>query len=116
LALLLYEKNEVEVMIYEIREYHAVEGKKTQLDDRFKNHTLDLFLRHNINVVGFWQKKEDPSILVYLCKFEDENQQKTAWKAFGADPDWQRIKTESEAEGPLTTQMNSTLLEPVPYF
>jgi hypothetical protein len=103
-------------MIYELREYHAAEGKKEQLDDRFKNHTMDLFLRHNIEVVGFWQKKDEPLILVYLCRFEDEQQQCKAWKAFAADPEWKRIKTESEAEGPLTTQLISTLLVPVPYF
>lgn len=103
-------------MIYELREYKAAEGKLEALHARFRDETLALFQKHGIEVVGFWSKKEDPSVLLYVCRFADEEQQKAAWAAFAADPDWKRVKAESEADGPLTTRMSSVILEPIPYF
>ncbi len=103
-------------MIYELREYQAAEGKIEKLHARFREDTMDLFKRHGVDVLGFWSRKDDPSILVYLCRFEDEEQKRAAWESFGSDPDWIRVKTESETDGPLTARMSSYLLEPVSYF
>ena len=103
-------------MIFELREYHAAEGKTEALHARFRDHTLELFERHGIEVAGFWSRKDDPSILVYVCRFESEEKRKAAWEAFGTDPDWIRVKKESESSGPLTTKMVSHTLEPVSYF
>ncbi|WP_421617233.1 NIPSNAP family protein [Brevibacillus sp. TJ4] len=103
-------------MIYELREYHAAEGKTEALHARFRDETMDLFLRHGISVLGFWTRKDDPSILVYLCRFDSEEQKQAAWAAFAADPDWIRVKKQSESAGPLTTKMVSHVLEPVSYF
>ena len=32
------------------------------------------------------------------------------WKAFQEDPEWQRVKNESEANGKLTEKIDSTFL------
>lgn len=102
-------------MIYEHREYIASEGKLEALHNRFKDHTLPLFQKHGINVVGFWTDHENPLKITYICKFSSLEAQRKAWEAFGSDPDWKKVKKDSESNGPLTISMNSVLLNPVEY-
>ena len=40
-------------MIYEYRAYYVVPGRMPDLQDRFAKHTLPLFKKHGIRVVGF---------------------------------------------------------------
>ena len=40
-------------MIYELRICDAGPGKLPALKDRFANHTVDLFAKHDITTVGF---------------------------------------------------------------
>ena len=104
-------------MIYEYRVYEAVTGKLPELHARFRNHTLKIFAQHGIKNVGYWM----PSVgdysdrLVYLVAYEDAGQRERAWAAFGADPEWQRVVAESEANGPLVARVFNTLLKPTDY-
>ncbi len=40
--------------VYELRTYHAYPGKLEDVHKRFREHTLALFARHNMKVLGFW--------------------------------------------------------------
>jgi NIPSNAP len=100
-------------VIYELREYVAAPGRVESLHERFRQHTLGLFARHGLNVVGYWHHDDDPARIVYLLNFRDEVSRETAWEQFQADPDWKRTKEESEAEGPIVAEMSSrTLVTP----
>lgn len=103
-------------MIYELREYVAAPGAADRLHARFADHTFGLFDRHGMTVSGFWHDAADPGRIVYLLAFPDEEARRAAWKAFGADPDWRRVKAESEAGGPLVAEMNSRTLVQAPYW
>ena len=63
--------------VFELRTYHAVPGKLDALHDRFRDHTLPLFDKHGIAVVGFWTPKDGQDIptdtLVYLLAFSDRD-------------------------------------------
>ncbi|WP_019155212.1 NIPSNAP family protein [Robertmurraya massiliosenegalensis] len=102
-------------MIYELREYVASEDKVEALHKRFKDSTLPIFEKHHIVVKGFWTDHQNPGKLVYLCQFNSIEEQKAAWRSFGSDPEWIKIKQVSEANGSLVTSMTSTLLDPVDY-
>ena len=39
--------------VYELRTYHAYPGKLEDLHKRFREHTLTIFARHGMKVVGF---------------------------------------------------------------
>ncbi|MBK8313858.1 MAG: NIPSNAP family protein [Acidobacteria bacterium] len=39
---------------FEIRTYIAAPGKLEELHARFRNHTMKLFKKHGMEVVGFW--------------------------------------------------------------
>lgn len=103
-------------MIYELREYVAAPGRTDDLHRRFADETLALFTRHGITVAGFWTDVSDDARVVYLVRFEDEEAQARAWAGFQNDPHWQRVKAESEADGPVVTEMRSTTLAPAAYL
>jgi hypothetical protein len=103
-------------VIYELREYVAVPGAMPKLQARFADHTLALFQRHHMEVAGFWHDPKDENRLVYLLRFADEAALKQAWSAFQNDPEWQRVKAESEKDGPIVAELHSRILHPAPYW
>ncbi len=88
-------------MIYEYRVYEAMPGKLPELHARFRDHTVKLFEKHGIKNVGYWTSNvgDYSDRLIYLVAFESAEQRERAWASFQSDPEWQRVKAESEAEG-----------------
>lgn len=103
-------------MIYELREYVAMPGKIGELHARFADHTLALFARHGLTVAGFWTDADDENRIVYLLSFPDEEARRSAWDGFTNDPEWRRVKSESEANGPVVAEMHSRILHPTTYW
>jgi hypothetical protein len=89
------------------------------LQARFANHTLSLFAKHGLTVVGFWVARDangqPGNDLVYLLAFPDSEAREQSWEAFRVDPDWLKARTESEADGPLLNSLESVLLDPTSY-
>ena len=103
-------------MIYELRIYEAVPGKLSALHARFANHTLGFFSRHGIKVVGFWTEEVGTSNnLVYILGYEDWADREKRWTAFMNDPDWLKVRAETEKEGPLVTRVHNRILRPTLY-
>ena len=104
-------------MIYEYRVYEAIPGKLPELHARFRNHTLKIFERHGFKNIGYWTASvgDYTDRLIYIVGFEDVEQRDRAWAAFFADPEWQRVKAESEADGPLVARIFNSLLAPTDY-
>ena len=86
------------------------------LYERFKSGALALLKKHGFNVMHMWEPSDGREKLVYLLGWEDPNAREKAWHEFRFDPDWQRLKTETEAEGPLVTKMDYYLLQTAPFF
>jgi len=99
---------------YEIRTYTAAPGKLEELHARFRNHTMKIFKKHGMKVVGFWgpADKENGSEnkLVYVMEFPNRAARDKAWKDFVADPEWQATKTASEKNGRLIEKLDSVIL------
>jgi hypothetical protein len=104
--------------IFELRTYTAKPGKIDDLHARFRDHTLKLFEKHHLTVVGFW-KPTDAELarqkLVYLLAFPSQEAAKESWKEFQADPDWKAVKEASEKNGPLVEKIDSVFLNPTDY-
>lgn len=103
-------------MIYELRTYVAAPGRAERLHERFRRHTLDIFRRCGIEVVGFWTEIADPARFVYVARFASEAARDAAWRRFAADAEWKRVQQESERDGALASAMMSVALRPVDYF
>ena len=93
--------------VFELRTYTAPEGKLKDLDARFRDHTLKLFTKHGMTNVGYFHPQDAPNsqnTLIYVLAHKNRDEAKKSWAAFGADPEWVKVRTESEAAGRLTTQ------------
>jgi len=104
---------------YELRTYYAAPGKLEELHARFRDHTMKLFKKHGMEVVGFWgptdKERGSENTLVYLMVFPSREARDKAWKDFGADPDWQAARKESEKNGKLTDKVDSVILNATDY-
>ena len=99
--------------IYELRVYHAYEGKLDDLLRRFRDHTMALFERHGIKNVAYWTPTDDPlkgKTLVYVLAHPSREAADANWKAFRDDPEWQSARDKSEANGKLVEKIESTFL------
>ena len=104
-------------MIYELRIYPAAPGKLAPLVARFRDHTCDLFEKHGLKNVGYWRHsiggRNDE--LWYMLAFEDMAQRDEAWRSFASDPEWQRVREESERDGPLLDHIENRILAPTDF-
>ena len=53
--------------------------------------------------------------MIYVLAFPSAEAQKKAWQAFRADPEWLKVKGESEKDGSLTTKVESKNLKATDY-
>ncbi|MFL5240970.1 MAG: NIPSNAP family protein [Gemmataceae bacterium] len=104
-------------MIYEERIYTIMPGKMADIERRFADHTLKLFEKHGIKVVGFWKTVLGRQLfeLVYIVQFKDVNERMERWEAFGKDPEWIKARNDSETHGPLVAQVENKILSPLPF-
>lgn len=109
---------QAEEKCYELRTYYSAPGKFEALQSRFRDHTMKLFAKHGIKVVGFWTPSEGAGkdkMLVYVCEYANKDARTAAWKAFRADPDWVKAKAESEVNGSLTEKVEETFMTSTDY-
>ncbi len=103
---------------YELRTYTAEEGKLDDLHRRFRDHTIGLFEKHGMTVVGFWTPTADPeakNTLVYLLSYPSVEERAKSWQGFRDDPEWKRVAEESQKNGPLVAKVDSKMMAPTDY-
>jgi hypothetical protein len=99
--------------IYELRIYHAYEGKLDDLLRRFREHTTKLFEKHGIKNVAYWTPTDEPlkgKTLIYILAHPSREAAAANWQAFRDDPEWQSVRDKSEANGKLVEKVDSTYL------
>jgi hypothetical protein len=99
--------------VYELRIYHAYEGKLEDLLARFRDHTMRIFEKHGITNVAYWTPTDDPlkgKTLVYMIAHASREAAVTNWKSFHDDPEWKDVQAKSEANGKLVEKVDSTFL------
>lgn len=102
---------EKDTRVFEMRTYHAAEGKLEALQARFRDHTVKLFEKHGITNVGYWVPVENPGgLLIYLLAYPSREAREESWKAFMADPEWQAAKKASESNGGLVAKVDAVFL------
>ncbi|MBI5084852.1 MAG: NIPSNAP family protein [Acidobacteria bacterium] len=104
--------------IYEMRTYTCEPGRLPNLLARFRNHTTKLFEKHGITNVGYWVPAEGPThenTLVYILAHKDRDAAKKSFDAFRADPEWIKVRTESEASGKIVTKVDSVFMDPTDF-
>ena len=111
--------------VFELRTYIATPGNLAALNNRFRNHTIELFKKHGMNNVVYWsvangeelkgamlleavspvgQAKAEISgdlpatgnALVYFLTHASVDAQKASFGTFRDDPVWNQVRTDSE--------------------
>jgi hypothetical protein len=88
------------------------------LISRFGNHTDAIFRRHNMKSIGYWSPEDTPSsqnLFVYILEHRNHEEALKNWAAFQADPEWQKIKAESEVNGPLVDHIDRYFMDPTTF-
>ena len=103
--------------IYELRTYTPAEGKLDALNARFRDHTRAIFDRHHMKSVGYWLPTEGVNAgkFVYILEHASREDADRNWAAFNADPEWQKVRAESEANGKLVANVESVFMAPTEY-
>jgi len=106
--------------VFELRTYHTASPAKLEaLHARFRNHSIRLLTKHGMTLVGFWVPTDADNgrgtTLVYLVAHKSREAATASWAAFRADPEWVRVKAESEKDGVLAEKVESVFMSPTDY-
>lgn len=107
-----------ETRAFELRTYIAEDGKLEDLHRRFREHTVALFEKHGMDVIGFWTPTDGEgaaTTLVYLLAYPSAEARTKSWKAFIDDPVWKKVYADSHKNGKLVKKVESTMLAPTDY-
>jgi NIPSNAP len=101
--------------VFELRTYTTNEGKLDDLLARFRNHTTRIFKKHGMTNVGYWVPEEKPNTLIYIISHASREAAKANWDGFRADPEWQKVQKESEANGKIVAKVESVYMDPTDF-
>lgn len=101
--------------VYELRTYIATAGNLDNLHARFRDHTHQLFLKHGMQVVGYWTPVDKANTLVYMLAHASRESAAESWRAFVKDPQWQAVSKASNANGAILAKVDSVFLSPTDY-
>lgn len=93
-----------EARVFEIRTYTTRPGRLDALHARFREHTIGIFERHGMTSIGYWTPTDSTlkdNTLIYIIAHASRAQADSNWAAFNADPEWQRVRADSEKDGPI---------------
>lgn len=93
--------------VYEMRTYTTHPGKLDDLHARFRDHTVKIFAKHGMESIAYWvptDGEQSKNTLIYIIKHASRDAAAKSWQAFREDPDWQKARAESEADGPILSK------------
>src|SRR5262249_56923250 len=100
------------------RSQPGAEGKRAHVGGRSGPPRGTFFDRHNMKSVGYWVPSEGPlagKTLVYILEHPSREDATKNWAAFRADPEWVKVKAESEAAGPIVAKAESVFMTPTDF-
>jgi hypothetical protein len=89
--------------------------KKVEMFDKAE---LAIFRRVGLTPVFFGEAVAGPAMpnLTYMLVFADDAARQAAWGRFGADPEWQRLRSVPEyADKEIVSHITNRILTPAPY-
>lgn len=104
---------------FEMRIYTAMPGKLQNLENRFRDHTINIFRDNGMQNVAYFRTIEKDSAtqpkLLYFLAYENEDAGRLAWQNFRKDPNWIKASTTSEINGKLVEKVESVYMKPADF-
>lgn len=100
--------------VYELRIYHLNEGKLPLILERFRTRETKIFERLGMHPVAYWTPTDEPlagRTLVYMLRHNSRAAADAAWAKFRTDPEWVKLKAESEKNGAFVNKHDITFLK-----
>jgi NIPSNAP len=88
------------------------------LKARFGDDTDAIFKRHNMKSVGYWVPEDaaaSQNLFIYILEHPSRQEAEKNWVAFQADPEWKKVKAESEPQGSLVDHIDRYFMDPTSY-
>lgn len=107
----------LEKRIFELRTYEGFSDDAVRRKVKmFNEGEFDIFEKTKLTPVFFGHMLigKNMPCLTYMITFKDMQERDANWKAFGSDPDWQRISKLPEYENTVS-KIYKVFLEPAPY-
>ncbi|OBZ17688.1 NIPSNAP family protein [Bacillus sp. FJAT-26390] len=99
-------------MLYELRIYDVNPGKMKVIQDRFKDHVIQLFMNHGMKITHFWEDADDANNrLYYVVEHANMETRNLNYNRFRNDPEWMEVKRISELDGPLVNKQESIFMK-----
>ena len=98
--------------VFELRTYTTAEGRLPNLNARFRDHTMRIFDRHDMENVGYWVPQDTPNTLVYIIAHASREAAQDNWDGFRSDPEWPGV---AEASGVGRVQVESVFMDATDY-
>ncbi len=104
--------------VFEIRTYTAPPGKLDALEKRFRDHTIRIFNKHDMTSIAYFTPQDAPlsdNTITYILAHPSREDAKKNWAAFNADPEWVKVKAESEKDGRIVEKVVSVFADPTDF-
>jgi hypothetical protein len=109
------QESKVNTRIYELRTYTTLPGRLPALNKRFAEHTIKLFEKHGMKNGMYWVPTDEENKLIYVVSHDSREAADKSWKAFQADPDWQKARDASEADGKIVAKVDRIYMKLTDY-
>jgi hypothetical protein len=104
--------------VFELRTYTAPDGKLENLHSRFREHTMRIFRKHDMKSVVYFRPQDAPlsqNTLIYVLEHPSREAAKANWDAFRNDPEWKKVASETQKEGPIVANVQSVFMTATDY-
>ena len=111
-------EDKVSQRVYELRTYTTHPGRLPALNKRFADHTMKLFEKHGMKNEMYWtptDEKLKDNTLIYIVSHDSLEAAEKSWKAFQADPEWQKAREASEVDGKIVAKVERVFMTRTPY-
>ena len=98
--------------VFELRTYTTADDKLPNLNARFRDHTMRIFDRHNMENIGYWVPQDTPNTLVYIIAHDSREAAQENWGGFREDAEWPGV---AQASGVGRVQVESVFMEATDY-
>ncbi len=99
--------------IFELRVYHSPTWRQLRaLHERFAGPEIKIFHRSSVHPILYSETVVGPNMpnLTYVIPFDSLAAREKAWDAFGADPEWIKVRKEStDRHGQISSVMQISL-------
>jgi hypothetical protein len=105
--------------IFELRTYESNNQRSLARKIRmFEEDEIALFRKLHMKPVFFGEALAGANLpqLTYMLAFDDLAARDKAWSAFGASPEWNKLKNEpGVSDGEIVSNINNSILRPYPF-